>query len=817
MTELTTDYFSSHEISLDSVPHAQKKPTARRYHGREFIDNYEWLRDKESEEVKNYVAEHNAFADKVTSHLSSLKQTLFGELKNRVQETDMSVPTRIGKYWYFARTEEGKQYGKQCRVPIASEDDWTAPQVEADKELPGERIVFDANDESQGHDFFRSGGLDLDKDGKLLVYSIDTTGDERYDVHVRDVETGEDLPDLIQGVSAGANITPDGQWIFYIRTDDAWRPCEVWIHRVGTDSNNDVMVWREEDERFWVGCGLSFDESMMIIETESKTTSEVLHLPVSDIAGLLLPDGDPAAKRFEPFIKRQENIEYDVTFARFEAMGDNGEDVPVAVVVHNVNHPNFEIDLIDMRSHEGPYQLGDGDCIAVGSDYGCEQASEVARAKSVSEPYFDDRNPAILQGACGLQVGGLGIYKSFITLSYRADSLSHCAIVSKEQAFKDWKAGRPISFTTLGEDDTETIPAVGFGSNPAYEAPVVRYGFGSYTRPSQLRELNPITGEDHLLKKANVLHYDENLYAERRLWVTVRDGERVPVSLVWKKGLVPSLDGLSLENDELSSPELSELFNTQDRPSMQGSSPMFITGYGSYEISMGPGFSVARPSMLDRGVIFAVAHIRGGGEMGRAWYEQGRRLNKINTFNDFVDVTAALEYAGIADPHKTVANGGSAGGLLMGAIANAAPFLYAGIEADVPFVDALTSILDESLPLTVTEWDEWGDPLHNEQVYDYMKSYTPYENVMTADERRKKFGTTHFPVIFITTSMNDTRVLYVEPMKWISRLNEPEVDVQAFAKIEVEAGHGGVSGRYKQWEEVSFENAWCLDIMGLSK
>ena len=202
--------------------------------------------------------------------------------------------------------------------------------------------------------------------------------------------------------------------------------------------------------------------------------------------------------------------------------------------------------------------------------------------------------------------------------------------------------------------------------------------------------------------------------------------------------------------------------------------------------------------------------------MGRAWYEQGRRLNKINTFYDFIDVTAALQHVGIADAHRTVANGGSAGGLLMGAVANMAPFLYAGIEADVPFVDALTSILDESLPLTVTEWDEWGDPLHNSEVYVYMKSYTPYENVMSAQQRADTFGTDYFPVIFITTSMNDTRVLYVEPLKWISRLNEPEVAAEAFAKIEVEAGHGGVSGRYKQWEEVSLENAWCLDIMGMS-
>ena len=237
---------------------------------------------------------------------------------------------------------------------------------------------------------------------------------------------------------------------------------------------------------------------------------------------------------------------------------------------------------------------------------------------------------------------------------------------------------------------------------------------------------------------------------------------------------------------------------------------MFITGYGAYEISSDPGFSVARISMLDRGVLYAVPHIRGGGEMGRAWYEQGRRLNKKHTFEDFVDAARALQNAGLANPARTVADGGSAGGLLMGAVANLAPECFAGVEADVPFVDALTSILDPSLPLTVTEWDEWGDPLHDAEVYRYMKSYTPYENApSSADDPR----TAHFPRIFITTSMNDTRVLYVEPLKWLARLQSAGID--AIAKIEVEAGHGGISGRYKQWQELAYENAWCLSVMGI--
>ena len=309
----------------------------------------------------------------------------------------------------------------------------------------------------------------------------------------------------------------------------------------------------------------------------------------------------------------------------------------------------------------------------------------------------------------------------------------------------------------------------------------MRYSFASYTRPGELHEIDPATGEDALLKRATVLgNFNPRDYMERRVWITARDGERIPVSLVWHR----------------------------DCPAQD--SPMFITGYGAYEISSDPGFSVSRLSMLDRGVLYAVPHIRGGGEMGRAWYEQGRRLNKKHSFEDFVDATRALQKAHLADAWRTVANGGSAGGLLMGAIANMAPECYAGVEADVPFVDALTSILDPSLPLTVTEWDEWGDPLHDADVYAYMKSYTPYENAPDSENDER---TAVFPKIFITTSMNDTRVLYVEPMKWLARLQHAGVD--AVAKIEVEAGHGGTSGRYKQWEEVSYENAWCLSVMGI--
>lgn len=873
MTEEEQQNTAAAQHSPTKPPVAKRIPHARTFHGDTFEDPYEWMRDKASPDVREYVAAQNRYCDARMAGLAGLRSTLFDELKSRIQETDMSVPTRMDGYWYFSRTVEGRQYGIQCRMPIRADDDWDPPAVDAAAEpgaMPGEQVIFDANREAEGHDFFRLGGMDLSRDGRWMLYGVDVRGDERYDFRIRDLETGEDLPEVLAGIG-GACFTPDGRWVFYAVLDDAWRPYAIWRHRVGTPVSDDVEVYREADERFWVGVGLSFDERSIVIGTGSKTTTEVWMLPVSD------PEGE-----FAVFIPRADDIEYDVSFACFEGAGERGEDVPLAVVYHNANNPNFEIDVIDMRSHTPPYRLGEGTRVAVGSPYGCEHGDMVepgASAQPVGAGYVNACNPTILQGAHGLAIEGIAIHRHFVALSYRTDGLPHVAVMTKRQAAADFLAGRPWEFreltppaleddwdadlaadaaeiaTSMSEDDaagphphhgaadsdrggvsdevagdvatgvpamvttwdgaaddllpgeTRRLYAIGTGGNPSYDAPRMRYSFSSYTRPGELHEIDPATGEDRLLKRATVLgDFDPRDYMERRVWITARDGEQIPVSLAWRRDIPVS------------------------------SSAMFITGYGAYEISSDPGFSVARLSMLDRGVLYAVPHIRGGGEMGRAWYEQGRRFNKKHSFEDFVDATVALQEAGLADPRRTVANGGSAGGLLMGAVANLAPSRFAGVEADVPFVDALTSILDPSLPLTVTEWDEWGDPLHDADVYRYMKSYTPYENAPDAADddsaagsgdgagddgsaagaavwTRDSSGRLVFPKMFVTTSMNDTRVLYVEPLKWVARLQAAGVD--AVIKIEVEAGHGGTSGRYKQWEEVSYENAWCLSVMNI--
>lgn len=772
-----------------SIPRAPHHDSRRSFHNDTFIDHYEWLRDNHSQETQDFISDENAYTKRRMAPLTGLRQTLFTEFIHHVQQTDLSVPTRMDGWWYFTRTVEGQQYGIHCRIPVTDQNDWNPPIIHVSDQpgsQPGEQVYFDTNKESEGHDFFSLGALEISKDGSLLMYSTDTHGDERYDIHLRVIGAnnhyqcapGTDLSDYIPQVASGGCLTPDAQWIFYTKVDQAWRPWSVWRHRIGTPVDDDVEVWSDPDERFFVGVGMSFDEKSIIITSASKTTTEVLWLAASDPTGT-----------FQPVIPRQDGIDYDVSLAHLEDHSTGTlENIPLIVIIHNNNNPNFEIDIIDARQQQPPYHIGDGKCIARGSTL------------------LDDPHIRV-----GQRIEGIEFYRNYIVLSYRRHGLPRLAALTTHQAIQNFKNNEPWEFqeiipqqglmgkanldpydhgTELNEKDDESrLWSIGSLGSPSYEAPYLRYAYTSYTVPGEVHEIHLESGHDVVLKKATVLgDFNADDYCEKRVWAEARDGIKIPISLVWKK-------------DALKTP-----------------APLFITGYGAYEASLDPSFSVGRLSLLNRGVLYAVAHVRGGGEMGRQWYEQGKELLKKNTFTDFIDCTQWIEDHGLADAQRTVANGGSAGGLLMGAITNMAPQLYHGIEADVPFVDALTSILDPSLPLTVTEWDEWGDPLHDPKIYDYMKSYSPYENVQNADERLQRFGTAAMPNIFITTSLNDTRVLPVEPLKWVARLQEPEVCADAIIKIETDpAGHGGISGRYSQWKELAYENAWCLWMMGITQ
>ncbi len=695
-------------------PVAAVRPTTRTHHGDVVRDDYEWLRAKDDPDVIAHLEAENAYTDARTAHLAPLRARIFEEIRSRTLETDLSVPSRQGAWWYYGRTVEGQQYGIHCRAPLASPDDWTPPQLTPGVEVPGEAVLLDGNVEAEGHEFFSLGSFDVSTDGTLLLYGVDVEGDERYTLRVRDLATGIDRPDSVEGTAAGACFSPDGRFVVYTTVDDAWRPDTVWLHEIGTDASADVRLFHEPDERYWVGAGFTRSERYLVIEAGSSITTEEYLVPADDL-------------RAQPrsIWPRREGVEYSATHAVVD-----GEDV--LYVVHNEGALDFELVRV--------------------------AASDPRGARHVVIPHEPGR-----------RLLDVSAFRDWGVVSYRRDGLARLGILSY-----DTDRVEELAFD-------EDLYAAGAGGNPEWATPVVRLGFGSFVTPGTVYDYVVETGEFLLRKRQPVLGgYDPADYDQRREWATAPDGTRIPVSLVWKRSF-----GAPGEGDER---------------------PVHLYGYGSYEHSIEPGFSVARLSMLDRGVVFAIAHVRGGGELGRQWYEDGKLGHKRNTFTDFVAVARHLIAEGVTSPDRLVAEGGSAGGLLMGAVANLAPELFTGILADVPFVDALTTILDPSLPLTVIEWDEWGDPLHDADVYEYMKSYTPYENVR-AD--------VVYPRILAVTSLNDTRVYYVEPAKWVARLRA--VGADALLKCEMVAGHGGVSGRYNAWHQRAFELAWLLDALGLSE
>lgn len=696
---------------LPVPPRPAQRPQRREHHGDVFEDPYEWLRAKEDPEVIAHLEAENAYTDARLAPLAGLRETLFEETKARVQETDLSVPGRRGDWWYYGRTVEGQQYGLQCRARVSSPDDWTPPVLDPGAPVPGEEVLLDGNAEAEGHEFFALGAFDVSDDATRMLWSTDFEGDERYTVRVRDLTTGETFADEIPDTS-GAFFTPDGASVVYTTVDEAWRPDTLWLHRIGTPVADDVQLFHEPDERYWLGAGITRSRRYLVIAVSSSITSEELLLDLDDLT---------AAPRV--IWPRAEGVEYSAEHAVVDGRDE-------LLILHNDGALDFELVAVDADDPQG--------------------------ARRVVIPHEPGR-----------RLLDVDAFRDVVVVQYRREGLERIALLGTDDALDELRFDEPLF-------------SAGLSGNPEWAAPFLRLGYASFVTPSTVYDLELATGALHLRKRQAVLGgYDPADYDQRRDWAVAEDGTRVPISLIWRRSF----------GDPRSAPR-----------------PVHLYGYGSYEHSIDPGFSVMRLSALDRGVVFAVAHVRGGGEMGRQWYEDGKFGSKRNTFTDFVACARHLIAEGVATPDRLVAEGGSAGGLLMGAVANLAPELFSGILASVPFVDALTSILDPSLPLTVIEWDEWGDPLHDPEVYAYMKSYTPYENVREG---------VVYPPILAVTSLNDTRVLYVEPAKWIARLRDVGA-TDAMLKCEMVAGHGGVSGRYNSWRERAFELAWILDRLGVA-
>jgi oligopeptidase B len=706
---------SDHTSTPAPAPIAPRRPIARTHHGDTFEDPYEWLREKTNPEVIAHLEAENAYTAAHTGHLDALTEAVFGEIKARTKETDLSVPSYASHsggsaYWYYVRTVEGSEYPIYCRVRAT--DRRTPPDPEQD--IVGEEVLLDGNLEAAGQEFFSIGAFNLSLNGRLLAYSVDVTGGERFTLMVKDLSTGELLPDQILDTAYGVAWAADSH-LFYTRADEAWRPYVVLRHRLGTSAEADVAVLSEDDERFWVGVDGSRDDRWVLFSVSSKLTSEVALLSTDE------PEGEPRV-----VAPRRQGVEYDV-----EPAGDR------LLIVHNDGAEDFELAEapLDATSHT--------------------------------------QWRAVLAHRTGLRILGVSAYAGHAVVSLRRDGLTGLHVLPRDSS-GDLLPGADITFD-------EPLYVVHAGGESEYDTPTIRLDYASMLTPASVYDYDLAGGELTLLKRTPVLDdptfgpYRPENYVQERGWATAADGTQVPLSIVRRADVA-----------------------------LDGSAPALLYGYGSYEASMDPAFALSRLSLLDRGIIYAIAHVRGGGELGRSWYEHGKTLTKINTFTDFVACADYLIHHGYTAADRLAARGASAGGLLMGAVANLAPEKFAAIHAGVPFVDALTTILNPDLPLTVIEWEEWGDPLHDPEVYAYMKSYSPYENVAEVD----------YPAILATTSLNDTRVFYVEPVKWVASLRHIAnngASPAVLLKTEMVAGHGGVSGRYQSWRELAFEYAWIID------
>ncbi|HEV2636175.1 MAG TPA: S9 family peptidase [Actinocrinis sp.] len=696
-------------------PAVQPKPHERTHHGDTVDDPFFWLADKENKDVIAYLEAENGYTEAKTAGQAGLRETIFQEIKRRTKETDLSVPVRQGAWWYYSRTEEGSQYAIHCRVPAADELPPALP--EDGSALPGEQVLLDGNELARGHEFFAMGTFELTSAGDRLAYSVDFAGDERFTLRVRDLATGTDTATEIPGVAYGSAWSADGSVLFYLTVDEAWRPDTVHRHTIGTPVTEDVVVFHEPDERFWIDISSTRSERYLEISCSSKLTSESWLLRADDPTG-----------GFAVVAPREQGVEYEIDHW---AHPDDPE-LDLLLVLHNRDgRKNFEL-----------------------------ATAPIGRTT--------EWTPLIPHSA-QTRLLGVDAYASHLVVEYRRDGLTGLAVHPVRDG-RPAAEGTPITFD-------EPVYTVSPDDNPRFEAEHVRLTFTSLVTPASVFDYDVPAGVLTLLKQKPVLGgYDPADYEQRRAWATARDGARIPLSLVYRRGLPAD-----------------------------GTAPALLYGYGSYEMSMDPYFSVARLSLLDRGFVFAIAHVRGGGELGRDWYDDGKMLAKRNTFTDFTACARALtrpDPDGLTwtAPDRLVARGGSAGGLLMGAAANLAPDAFAGILAEVPFVDTLTTILDPTLPMTVMEWEEWGNPLESVEVYEYMKSYSPYENVQAVD----------YPAILAVTSLNDTRVYYHEPAKWIARLRRTATGGQFLLKTELEAGHGGRSGRYDAWREEAFNLAWVI-------
>ncbi len=684
------------------------------------IDEFAWMRDVETDpSVKEHLNAENAYTEAQTAHLSGLRDVLFNEIRSRVQETDLSVPLKDGPWEYLSRTEEGFQHARHYRRLAATD---SAPAGD-------EILLLDENELAAGHEAFSLGTFSVSLDHRLLAYAIDTDGDEIYELRIKDLDTGEHLPDVVAETAGGGCWAATNRHFCYLTLDEIHRPNHLWIHELGADPSTDTMCWEEDDERFYLGVGMSSTDEWLIASADSAVSSEVRIRPAAD------PLGEWAVVE-----ARRPFIEYDIDHHRAV---DGTERF---LIVTNDGDEHFRLLSAPVSSPQA-------------ANWKPVLSAEWTAAERASD------YPPLLEG--------VEIFRRHWVLDERADALTRLRIVDLDDA------GNPVAIRDLASEG-EAVYSMGAGANAEYDTTTLRFGYSSPFTPSSVYDEDLLSGRRTLLKRQPVPGgFDPSPYVCERMWATAPDGVEVPLAVMRRRDVASD-----------------------------GTAAGVLYGYGSYGICADPGFSVTRLSLLERGVVVVFAHPRGGGERGRRWYLDGKFLAKPNTFTDFLAAARFLHEHGIVARDRLVIRGGSAGGLLVGATANLEPDRFRGVVAEVPFVDALTTMLDDSLPLTETEKDEWGDPSEPE-YYACMRSYSPFDNVIQ--------GAT-YPSVLATAGLQDPRVGFWEPAKWVARLRERSGGERAFLlRTEMGAGHGGPTGRYDAWKDEAFVQAWTLDVLGLAE
>ncbi|MDH3627576.1 MAG: S9 family peptidase [Acidobacteriota bacterium] len=685
-------------VSWGAPPEGLEPPVATEIakeleiHGDVRQDEYYWMNDREDPEVISYLEAENAYTESMTAHTESLRETLFDEIKGRIKQDDSSVPVLENGYFSYRRYEDGKDYPIYCRKQGS---------LEADEE-----IVLDVNEFVVAQDdYLGVSGVQVTSDGKLLAYAIDRVGRRIYDIHFRNLETGEEFSDVIEDASSNVSWAEDGKTLFYGRKDlQTLRSFQIYRHTLGTPAADDVLVYQEDDDTFGSYVFKTKSKRYMMIVSQQTLSSEYRFVDATN------PTGE-----FSVFLPRERNHEYGI-----DHYGDS------FYIRTNHGAKNFRL---------------------------MKTSTDATALKNWTEvlPHRDD-----------VLLEDFEIFSDFLVVAERQEGLVQLRIRpwdGSDEHYLDFGQEAYLAYTT---------------GNRSFETSTLRYGYTSMTVPNSVYDYDMVSREKTLLKQDEVLGgYDSDDYVTQRRWATAQDGVKVPVSIVFHKDT-----------------------------KLDGSSALLLYGYGSYGNTIDATFSASRLSLLERGFIYAIAHVRGGEELGRQWYENGKLFHKKNTFTDFIDVAEYLKTEKYADPAHIYAYGGSAGGLLMGAVVNMRGDLFDGVIAAVPFVDVVTTMLDDSIPLTTSEYDEWGNP-NDKAYYDYILSYSPYDNVAESA----------YPHMLVTTGLHDSQVQYWEPAKWVARLRKLKSDDnRLMMKTNMEAGHGGASARDERYKEIAFRWAFLLDL-----